>query len=60
MEHSTAVEYPSQVSLFMAGITKDLEEDVLSKTTKFAFNFAKGKPIDELDEERDFDWTEVS
>ena len=44
----------------MAGITKDLEEDILSKTTKFAFNFAKGKPIDELDEERDFDWTEVS
>ncbi len=60
MEHSTALEYPSQANQFMAGIYKDLEEHVLSKTTKLQFNFASEKPLEVPDEQREFDWVEVS
>ena len=34
MEHSTAVDYPSPANQFMAGIYRDLEEHVLTKTSK--------------------------
>ena len=40
MDSSSAVDFhSSQVNLFMAGINKDLEEHVLAKSAKYAFNF---------------------
>ncbi len=59
MDTSSAVDcQTSQVSLFMAGISKDLEEHVLSKTAKYAFNFVQEKPT--FDKDADFEWFEVS
>ena len=59
MGSSSAIDYHgSQVNSFMAGISKDLEEHVLSKTAKYAFNFVKEKPTFEKD--ADFEWFEVS
>ena len=59
MEHSPAVEYQSsQVSLFMAGITKDLEDHVGTQSAKYNFNFEQEKPFRGPD--RDYEWLEVS
>ena len=58
MECSTAVDYQnSQVNLFMAGITKDLEEHVITKSAKFAFNFELEKPMHCSG--ANFEWFEV-
>ena len=47
----------SQVSLFMSRINKDLDDHVMTKSDKYAFNFSHGKP-NKIDggEEMDFDW----
>ena len=59
MEAPSTVEYQSsQVNLFMAGITKDLEDHVANKSAKFCFNFESEKPM--RDREGDFEWFEVS
>ena len=42
----------------MAGITKDLEDHVLSQSAKYSFNFEQGKPISDPD--GDFEWFRVS
>ena len=42
----------------MAGINRDLEEHVVSKSAKYDFNFQHEKPIEGAD--ADFDWHEVS
>ena len=40
MESPAVVEYQSsQVCVFMAGINKDLEDHVLTKSAKYDFNF---------------------
>ena len=43
----------------MAGINKDLEEHVLSKSAKYAFNFETETPI-QAGVNNDFQWFEVS
>ena len=59
MEAPSTVEYQSsQVNLFMAGITKDLEDHVTNKSAKYCFNFDSEKPA--RDPEGDFEWFEVS
>ena len=59
MEHSPAVEYQSsQVSLFMAGITKDLEDHVVTQSAKYSFNFEQEKPLPGPN--RSYQWFEVS
>ena len=46
MDNSPAIDYQtSQVSLFMAGINKDLEDHVMSKSEKYAFNFEQETPM---------------
>jgi len=58
MECSTAVDYQnSQVNLFMAGITKDLENHVITKSAKFSFNFELEKPMPGSG--ANFEWFEV-
>jgi len=42
----------------MAGITKDLEDHVMSKSAKFAFNFEQETPM--RGKEGEFEWFEVS
>jgi len=40
MDSTATVEYQSnQVTLFMAGITKDLDEHVQAQSRKYAFDF---------------------
>lgn len=59
MDTSSAVDcQSSQVNHFMASISKDLEEHVLSKTAKYAFNFVQEKPS--FEKAADFEWFEVS
>jgi len=59
MKCSTAVDYQtSQVNLFMAGITKDLEEHVITKSVKFDFNFELEKPMHGIG--ANYEWFEVS
>ena len=59
MENSQSYDCPtSQVNLFMAGITKDLEEHVTSTSRKYAFDFGKEEPMEDV--EGDFQWLEVS
>ena len=59
MENSPAIDYQaSQVSVFMAGINKDLEDHVLSKSEKYAFNFEQETPMQDV--RSDFEWFEVS
>ena len=61
MENSSAtIDYQaSQIGLFMAGITKDLEDHVLSKSEKYAFNFESETPMPG-GPNNDFQWFEVS
>ena len=59
MENSSAIDYQaSQIGLFMAGINKDLEDHVLSKSEKYAFNFEQETPMQGANNE--FQWFEVS
>lgn len=59
MESSPAVDYQSsQVHQFMAGITKDLEDHVSTKSQKYTFDFEKEEPMQDV--EGDFQWFEVS
>lgn len=58
---SAAIDYQaSQISIFMAGINKDLEEHVLSKSAKYAFNFETETPLQGTAANNDFQWFEVS
>ena len=59
MEASPAMDYQSsQLSLFMAGITTDLDEHVITKSAKYAFDFEREKPLPQADAE--FHWFEAS
>lgn len=59
MDNSPAIDYQtSQVSLFMAGINKDLEDHVMSKSEKYAFNFEQETPMQGVQGE--YQWFEVS
>lgn len=59
MENSPAIDYQtSQVSLFMAGINKDLEDHVMSKSEKYAFNFEQETPM--KGNQGEYQWFEVS
>ena len=44
--------------LFMAGITKDLDDHVVSQSAKYSFNFTEEKPMQGPD--NDYQWVEVS
>lgn len=46
MATTTAIDYQAnQASLFMAGITRDLEEHVQIQSQKYDFDFNHAKPI---------------
>ena len=52
MESSPAVDFQSsQLCQFMAGINKELEDHVISKSAKYAFDFAQEKPMEGEDRE---------
>lgn len=59
MENTSAMDYPaSQISLFMAHIHRDLDDHVLSKSEKYAFDFEHETPMQGNNNE--FRWFEVS
>ena len=46
MDSTQTVDFQSNpVSLFMAGITKDLDEHVQASNRKYAFDFQQQKPL---------------
>lgn len=59
MDSSPVADYQdSQVSLFMAGLNKDLQEHVSAQSVKYGFDFQQGKP--EAETSGPFSWCEVS
>ena len=62
MDSTTSVEYPnSQMNLFMAGITRDLDEHVQAQGRKYAFDFEAGRPLERsASTGSDYKWVEIS
>lgn len=63
MDSTTSVDYQnSQVSQFMASITRDLDEHVQAQCRKYEFDFEAGKPLNPTasTDYADFNWVKIS